>query len=137
MIDEAQEVVVYTAKITGRMLDCLTLSVFSPNMTVALFLALWDRPAKENPDVHLSTRPEQLRVLMDRENISVVRVPEGWIATSEVVSLVHDQGGEEGHMVYEDDNAMFAEDLQVAVCRCIVKKHRGEKISVDPRLLVT
>ena len=136
MVEEAQEVVVYTSKITGRVLDCLTLSVYDPNLTLSMFLAIWKQSARDWPQAHLSTRPEQLPVLMADEGISVVKVPEGWIATSEVVSFVHDQGGEEGHMVYEDDNAMFAEDLQVAVCRCIVKKHRGEKINVDPRLLV-
>lgn len=136
MNQDSQNVTVYTARLTGRVLDCLTLSVFQPEMKLALFLALWNRPVKENPHVHLSTRPEQLPILMQQENISVVRVPEGWLASSDVANNQRDIDGQEGHVVYEDDDAVFAEDLQVAVCRCIVKKHRGVAIEVDPKLLV-
>lgn len=136
MLKEDQSVIVYTAKITGRVLDCLTLSVFQPEMTLSMFLAIWSHPSRDYPHAHLSTNPEHLPVLMEREGISVVRIEEGWIATSRVASLTPDEKSKEGHVVYEDDGAVFAEDLQVAVCRCIVLKHRGAAVDVDPRLLV-
>lgn len=136
MSKEGQITRVHADKISGRVLDCLTLSVFEPGMTLALFLSIWKMPAKNYPNAHLSTDPSQLRALMSHENISVVRVPDGWLATCDVVNNVRDIDGDEGHMVYEDEESSFAEDLQVAVCRCIVKKHRGDEIDVDPRLLV-